>query len=421
MNLRDMCQLCTRNDDSLDRALYDMAHIETRDLATLSTLSRHQADGFFQKVRDIANRRGQEKRQALDADHKRLSRMRDDLFDQVLDLLAHKGSAQTLIDGYLDNDARYALEESVAHGDMPYDVVEEKDVLEALNVFRDAGLIDVFADTYRLTPRGCRRLAVYILKKTLETIIPGLPGANLTGDEGFGMSEGFVTRKYESGDEFALIDTQATLLAALERGGPALPIQFVERDIRIRETLVESRMASGLLIDVSGSMEGNKLKTAEDVCLALGELIRRTGNDILRTYIFSNTVEEIPYWQIHNRRLSGTVTDIAAALKRFRTDTRSFHGARQAYLITDMSSNTENGSYVGFERAAPRVLEEARRCSLNGIAVNIVMLDETRHLSDFASILARRSTGRVFFTRPDNLGTIIIEDYLRKRRRKYPA
>ena len=113
--------------------------------------------------------------------------------------------------------------------------------------------------------------------------------------------------------------------------------------------------------------------------------------------------------------------DVAAALKRFRTDTRFIDGNKQVYLITDMFPNTDRGSYVGFERAAPGVLKEARLASLSGITVNIIMLDEARRPGEFASLLARRSTGRVFFTRPDDLGRIVIEDYLRKKRRKYPA
>ncbi len=278
-------------------------------------------------------------------------------------------------------------------------------------------LIDVFEGGYRLTPHGCRRLACHILKSILENIQPGLPGANPTGDEGFGMSEGFTTRKYEFGDEFSRIDTEATLLAALTRN-PAFPVRFTETDIHIRETIAASRIANGLMIDTSGSMAGDKLEAARDVCLALSELIRKTGNDILKVYVFSSTVREIPPWEILDHRFSGTITDIAAALKKFRNDTRSFHGEKQVYLITDMAPNTENGNYVGFDRAALGVLEEARRSRLDRIIVNIIMLDENKNMGQFASALARRNAGRVFFTKPGDLGRFIIEDYLRKTKRR---
>ncbi len=64
--------------------------------------------------------------------------MRDNLFDNILDVLAQGGDTLSLLDGYLNSGPRYALEESVAHGDMSRNIVEERDVLAALNIFADA-------------------------------------------------------------------------------------------------------------------------------------------------------------------------------------------------------------------------------------------------------------------------------------------
>ena len=416
MNHRQLCNLCVRSDDSLERMLYDMAHMHTRDIGTLASLSRHQAEGFFEKVRDAASRRKEARRQSSQEDLRSLSRMRDNLFDDLLGELSRGGGAGGLIDGYLNDTSRHALEERVAHEDMAREYVEERDVMEALSAFIDARLIDVLNGTCRLTPRGCRRLAGHILRRIMETVRPGPSGPNPTGDEGFGTSEGFVTRRYEFGDEFARIDTQATLLAALERRPGTCPVRFEEKDVRVRETVVMSRIANGLIIDASGSMEGDKLHAAMDISLALTELIGRSARDTLKIYVFSSSVEEVPYWEIPNRRFSGTITDMRGALKKFRTRTQSFRGDKQAYLITDTAPNSENGQYIGFERAVPGVLEEAHYCRLAGITLNIVMLDEAKHLSEFASALARRNTGRVFFAKPGDLGRVVIEDYLKRRR-----
>lgn len=416
MNRRQPCNLCVRSDDGLERILYDMAHMHNKDVRTLAGLGRHQADGFFEKVRDAASRRKEAQRQSSREDRRSLSRMRDDLFDELLEEISRGGGAGGLIDGYLNDASRHALEERVAHEDMSREYVEEKDVIEALSAFVDARLIDVVDGAYRLTPRGCRRLAGHILRRIIENVRTGPSGPNPTGDEGFGTSEGFVTRRYEFGDEFARIDTQATLLAALERSPGACPIRFEEKDVRVRETVVMSRIVNGLIIDASGSMEGDKLHAAMDISLALTELIGRSARDTLKIYVFSNTVEEVPYWEIPNRRFSGTITDMRGALKKFRTRTQSFRGDKQAYLITDTAPNSENGQYIGFERAVAGVLEEAHYCRLAGITLNIVMLDEAKHLSEFASALARRNTGRVFFARPGDLGRVVIEDYLRRRR-----
>lgn len=417
MRSRDKCNLCSPSNDTLERALYDMAHTPVRDFSTLASLASHQADGFSEHVREFARRRRQENMRDSGADRAKLSRIRDDLFDDVLDALANGGDILKLLDGYLNSGSRHVLEERVAQGDMSRSVVEEKDVVNALDTFINAGLIEMLAGRYRLTPKGFRRLARHILKTVLENASPVLPGINPTGNEGFGMIEGFTVRRYEFGDAFSRIDIQATLLSALEKNH-AVPVKFTEADIHIRETITASRMASGLMIDASGSMTGEKLKAARDVCLALSELAERTGGDILKIYVFSSTVQEIPCWKILDHSFSGTITDIAAALKKFRMDTRSFHGDKQVYLITDMAPNTQDGKYVGFDRAVPGVLEEARRCSLKNITVNIIMMDERINTGDLACTLAKRNTGRVFFVKPGDLGRVVIQDYLQKALRK---
>lgn len=417
MNRRDLCALCVKPGEDLEKALYDVAHIPQKDVKTLLNLSAHQSGSFFEKVRDIAARRKHEYQRASRDDRESLARMRDELFGDILDILEDGGGVQGIVDSYLADDSRHALEERVAHEGMSHGYVEEKDIIEALKIFVNARLIDVYGSNYRLTPRGCRRLAAHILKKILENVSPGMSGIHESGEEGFGTSEGFITRRYEYGDEFSRIDTQATLIAAFERSGGKFPIPFTQNDIRIRETLTVSRAVNGVMVDASGSMAGDKLNAAMEACLALSELVRRSSRDILKIYIFSRNVEEIPYWEIPNRRFSGTITDIRGALRKFRNDTRSFRGDKQAYLITDMSPNTENGEFIGRMNAVTGIVEEARICRANDITINIIMLDKTKQLKDLASGLARANEGRAFFTQPGELGKVIIEDYLRRKRK----
>jgi uncharacterized protein with von Willebrand factor type A (vWA) domain len=46
------------------------------------------------------------------------------------------------------------------------------------------------------------------------------------------------------------------------------------------------------------------------------------------------------------------------------------------------------------------------------------MLDNTPHLREFATLLARRNLGRVFFAEPKELGRVIVEDYLRAKKKQ---
>jgi uncharacterized protein with von Willebrand factor type A (vWA) domain len=97
-----------------------------------------------------------------------------------------------------------------------------------------------------------------------------------------------------------------------------------------------------------------------------------------------------------------------------RTET----GDRQAYLITDTDPNTEDGRFVGFEKAAIGVIDEALHYRQDGIGLNIIMMDDSPHLKLLASALAKKNLGKVFFTSPHELGRVIVEDYLRTKKER---
>ena len=138
----------------------------------------------------------------------------------------------------------------------------------------------------------------------------------------------------------------------------------------------------------------------------------------MRLFLFSNHVREMASWDMLNVTFSGGTTDIRGALRRFRTATAGERAEKQVYLITDTEPNCEEGKYIGFEKAALGVLQEAIIYQREGITLNIIMLDTTPHLREFASLLAKRNLGRVFFAEPKDLGKVVIEDYLRTRKRQ---
>jgi uncharacterized protein with von Willebrand factor type A (vWA) domain len=109
-------------------------------------------------------------------------------------------------------------------------------------------------------------------------------------------------------------------------------------------------------------------------------------------------------------------TDIRAGLRAFRQMVAHDAGNKQAHLITDSAPNFEDGEYVGFERGLAGVLDEARRYRVEGIVLNIVMLDEDPKLREMAAAIARENLGRVFFTRPGDLGLALVDDYLDSKR-----
>jgi uncharacterized protein with von Willebrand factor type A (vWA) domain len=103
-------------------------------------------------------------------------------------------------------------------------------------------------------------------------------------------------------------------------------------------------------------------------------------------------------------------------MRAFRKAVAHETGDKQAYIITDTDPNTEDGRYVGFDKAMAGVVEEAMHYRKQEISLNIVMLDNNPFLKRFASTLARKNLGRTFFTYPWKLGEVLIEDYLRSRK-----
>ena len=75
------------------------------------------------------------------------------------------------------------------------------------------------------------------------------------------------------------------------------------------------------------------------------------------------------------------------------------------HLILQADKDVRHGAVVG-------VMEEASRYRQDGIGLNIIMLDDAPRLRELASTLARKNLGRVFFTSPNKLGEVVVEDYL---------
>ena len=126
-------------------------------------------------------------------------------------------------------------------------------------------------------------------------------------------------------------------------------------------------------------------------------------------------MKHVAPWDVVNEVMGKGSTDIRAGMRAFRISARHERGDKQAYLITDAEPNTEDGVYVGFQRAISGVLQEALHYRQDGITLNIIMLDQRPSLKEFARGLARKNLGRVLFTTPDDLGTVIIEDYLKAK------
>ena len=382
--------------------------------AILRHAQREEDSCISQESSKYARQRLSEDRQRLQEYEGELKELEENASYEAMKGILRGEGIDEIAERMLQDKTRKGLEEKISSLKWKPEDASEEDVRQALEEYERQGHIHIQGGKVNITSKGARRLASNALQRILQGLSGKELGSHSVGETGFGSELAAYTRDYEVGDDYSLVNIERTAINALERSG-RLDLEL--GDLAIHEDVHQSKLYAGLLIDKSGSMRsGHKLEAAAETALALSELIRRDPKDSLRVFVFSARVKEIPPWQIVNEMLAAGFTDIRSAMRDFLKAARTEEGDRQAYLITDTEPNAEDGKYVGFERAVAGVMDEALLYRQHNIGLNIIMLDDTPHLKQLASAMAKKNLGRVFFTTPHSLGHLIVQDYLRAKK-----
>src|SRR5262249_9376031 len=119
---------------------------------------------------------------------------------------------------------------------------------------------------------------------------------------GEGAVESPRTKPYEFGDSVAQMDIPASMVNALLRAGPGLPVRMTPDDILIPRTKVTPKAATCVLLDMSGSMRYDaQYVNVKRMGLALDGLIRSEyPGDFLHfvemyTFAKPRHVSEVPH------------------------------------------------------------------------------------------------------------------------------
>jgi uncharacterized protein with von Willebrand factor type A (vWA) domain len=396
-----------------DTTLSEVSHLRNRSLEDLLRQVEFGESSLREKVGRFAKQRLQEKQRQQAEYVQRLKQYEEQLSYQVVDGVYQEQDVDDIIEKIAADALWQELTQKVRQLKYQPNELTTEDVESSLQEYIERGELKIEDGKIKITPKGARKLANQILRRILKNLGDPQLGPHGMEQTGYGAWISLTSRNYEVGDEYARIDFEKTLLNALERKPrTGNKIGLEPEDFQFFEEIHQTKMVAGIIIDQSGSMRGDKFNAAIDTSLALAELIRREPEDILKVYLFSHEVEEIPYYDIVNVGAPQGFTDVKAALHAFRKGTSTVQGDKQAYLITDSEPNTENGRFVGFDKAAAGVVQEALYYRKSGITLNLIMLDESAKLKQLASLLARQSIGRVFFTCPMKLQGVIIEDYL---------
>jgi uncharacterized protein with von Willebrand factor type A (vWA) domain len=307
---------------------------------------------------------------------------------------------------------------------------------------------------FQLSPKAFRLFQSRLLTTIFSELQESKSGRHPEGVEGDGATEIQSTKSYEFGDSVANMDIPASMINALLRQGPSLPVRLKPDDIEIHRTRNYPKCATTVLLDMSGSMRYDGLyANVKRMGLALDGLIRTEyPGDFLQfiemfTFAKPRHVSEVPNlmpkpvtvfdpWvrlkadmsdpEISELQLPPHFTNIQHAMQLGRRylsaqDTPN----RQMAIITDgLPTAHFEGSilyllYPPDPRTEEATMREALLCAKDNITINIFLLQSWNQSEEdvrFAYRMAEATRGRVIFTAGRDLDRFVVWDYIKMRK-----
>jgi uncharacterized protein with von Willebrand factor type A (vWA) domain len=309
------------------------------------------------------------------------------------------------------------------------DAVDDLRALREIErILEQAGAATRAQGRLELTPRGIRRLGERSLAKIYERAVTGGVGSHrASGTGGDGELTG-STRPLRFGDPFRL-DVSRTVGNAVVRGGRRADRRGVHlgaEDFELAEAEQRVRAATVLLLDMSFSMplRGNWVP-AKRVALALHSLIStKFPEDAFFVVGFSDYARRLAPrdllasgWE----RVYGTNMQHAFALAR-RLLCTCPATERQVIMVTDgePTAHLEDGQALFNWPPEPRTLQltlqESARLARTGATLNVFLLDHDPGAARFVERMVSSYGGRIFYPDLDDLGSLVVRDFLRARR-----
>ena len=289
----------------------------------------------------------------------------------------------------------------------------------------------------QLSPRAIRRIGAHALADVYSQIKRGRPGEHEARSRGTAEPRPDESRPYTFGDSMDL-DVSKSLLNSVRRrareGRLGVPFELSTDDLEVRERDFGTQTTTVLLFDLSWSMswEG-RFPAAKRVALALDHLIRtKYPRDRFFVVGFSTRARELGVRQLPEATwdLGEPFTNLQAGL-RIAQDLIGAHPspAPQILVVTD---GQPTAYYRGNElhaelplgvgsvspAAVAETMKEVHRVTRRGITINTFMLDDAPDLVGFVERMTEINRGRAFFTRPAELGSYLMMDFVSRRKRR---
>ena len=307
---------------------------------------------------------------------------------------------------------------------------------------------------FQLSPKAYRLFQSKLLTHIFNELQASRSGWHQGPIVGEGATEMQQTKPYEFGDSVTHMDIPASMINALLRDGPGLPVRLKPADIEIHKTRNNPKCATAVLLDMSGSMRNDgQYVNVKRMGLALDGLIRSEyPGDFLQfiemfTFAKPRRLAEVAALMpkpvtIRNPVVALKVdmsdpsnsemlvpphfTNIQHALQLARKflsvqDTPN----RQVMLITDGLPTAHFEGEMLYLLYPPQpsteeaTMREGRLCAREGITLNIFLLPSWSQSEEdvrFAYRLAETTRGRVFFPGGRDLDRYVVWDYIKRRR-----
>ncbi|MGH8874889.1 MAG: vWA domain-containing protein, partial [Acidimicrobiia bacterium] len=306
-------------------------------------------------------------------------------------------------------------------------------------VLEEAGVVARSGGRLELSPRGVRKLGERALARVFERLSLDQLGAHEVEAVGGGGEPTGTSRPWRFGDPFRLDIRRTVHNAVLREASTRSPprsragadpahtgrLRLHPDDFEIEEAEQRTAVATVLLLDMSRSMplRGHWVP-AKRMALALHTLISTTyPEDHLSIVGFSDyarVMQPADLAQLDWEPVYGTNMEHAFNLAG-RLLAKHRDATKQVLLVTDGEPTAHlEGEYVFFQwppvRATfEKTYREAIRLARAGVTMNIFMLEQSPALAGFIDRLARIVHGRVFAPSGEELGDLVVRDYVTRR------
>jgi uncharacterized protein with von Willebrand factor type A (vWA) domain len=289
-----------------------------------------------------------------------------------------------------------------------------------------------------LTPRAIRQIGASALADVYNALRKGLGGEHDTPGYGVATPRPDETRPWVFGDPLNIDIVKTVMNGVKRRAATEAPARHSPRvelsvdDFEIRELDYATQTTTILLLDMSWSMSwADRFPAAKRVALAMDQLVRtRFPRDHFSVVGFSTRARELKIRELPEVcwDMGDPFTNLQEGLQVAERLIRRHPSATpQIIVITDGQPTAYfEGKELRVEwpmgmggispHAVAETLRQVKRVTQQGITINTFMLDDAPELVGFVERMTQINRGRAFYTRPHQLSSFLMVDYISHRK-----